>query len=164
MSLATVTAMARNGRHFDEGKPPLRGVCLLVRAPQRPIGQAEPLPTGGHRPSFPQRPNLQILSETIPLYFIARSKNGFWIAREAEGRTGGIFLFQRSALRFAKRTCAPGGCATMFLSQRLELDVPNHGPKITAWLSDLVGWLGSIIPDHPPAIRVRREIFTRGSK
>lgn len=164
MSLAPVTMMTRNGRHCAAGKPPLRGVCLLVKVPQRPDDESKLLPIRGRRPSFPQRPNPQTLSETIPLYFITRNKNGFWIAREAEGRTGGIFLLQRSALRFAKKASAPGGCATMFLPQRLELDVPNRGPKITAWLSALIERLGSLIPDYPPPIPIRRGIFTRGNR
>ena len=164
MSVATVTTMARSRRHFDQGKAPLRGVCLLVKPSPRLSGPAESFPTGGYKTSFPHRPNPQMLSETIPLYFIARNKNGFWIAREAEGRTGGIFVFQRSALRFAKKTSAPNGCATMFLPQRLELDVPNRGVKITALLNVIVEWLGNLIPDHPPAIRIRHEIFARGNK
>lgn len=163
MSVAAVPLMARNAKHFDNSNPPLRGVCLLVRARQRRIGQSEPLAAGGKRSSFPQRPHPQTLSETIPLYFIARNKNGLWIAREAEGRIGGIFLLQRSALRFAKKTSAPGGCATMFLAQRLELDVPNRGAKVAAWLDAMVDRLASLAPDHPPAIRIRREIFARGN-
>lgn len=91
--------------------------------------------------SFPPRPQSRTLSEAIPLYFVARNNSGFWIAREATGRIGGIFLFQGSALRFAKTTSAPGGCATMFLPQRLELDVANRGSKIAAWLSAMAGRL-----------------------
>jgi hypothetical protein len=114
--------------------------------------------------SFPLRPHPQTLSETIPLYFVARNNSEFWIAREAAGRIGGIFLFRGSASRFAKKSSAPGGCATMFLPQRLKLDVPNRGSKIAAWLSAMADRLGNLIPDHPPAIRIRRAIFARGSK
>jgi len=159
MSVATMTIMARNTKYYDPAKPSLRGVCLVVKAAQRPGDPSKPLPIGSHELSFPQRPNPKMLSESIPLYFIARNRNGFWIAREAEGRTGGIFIFQRSALRFAKRASAPFGCATMFLPQRLELDVANRGAKITAWLNALIGKLGSLIPAYPPAIPIRREIF-----
>ena len=159
MSVATVTVMARRTKYYDPAKPPLRGVCLVAKAAQQPVDPGKPLPIGSHELSFPQRPNPKMLSESIPLYFIARNKNGFWIAREAEGRTGGIFIFQRSALRFAKKASAPFGCATMFLPQRLELDVANRGTKITAWLNALVGKLGSLIPAYPPAIPIRREIF-----
>ena len=159
MSVAAVTLMARKAKEFDRVKAPLRGVCLLVRPPPQPVGQVEQRAAGAKRESFPHRPNPQTLSETIPLYFIARNKNGFWIAREAEGRTGGIFIFQWSALRFAKKFAAPVGCATMFLPQHLELDGVNRGPKITAWLNALIGELRNIIPNHPPAISIRREIF-----
>jgi len=164
MSVAAITLTARKAKELDRVKTPLRGVCLLVTAPQQPVANVERFSARDGRDSFPQRPNPQALSETIPLYFIARNKSGFWIAREAEGRTGGIFLFQSFALRFAKKTAAPGGCATMFLPQCFELDVPNRGWRITARLSDLIGRLSSLIPDHPPAIRIRREIFTKGNK
>ena len=39
-----------------------------------------------------------IVSETIPAFFIGRNKEGFWVARDAKGRIGGIFLFENSAL------------------------------------------------------------------
>jgi hypothetical protein len=81
---------------------------------------------------FPQRPDSSIISEAIPLFFIGRNKDGFWVAREADGRIGGIFLRKQSALRFAKRSTQPGGCATMFLSEHFELDVENKGnPLVT---------------------------------
>lgn len=127
--------------------PPLRGICLIVKG-RRQAGAG-----------FPGRPNARALSESIPLFFIARNHDGFWVAREAEGRTGGIFFLRRSALRFAETSSAATGCATMFLPQRLELDIPNRGPKITAWLIALIGRLGRLIPDHPPALRIRREIL-----
>jgi hypothetical protein len=88
----------------------------------------------GARTKFPRRPDSGVLSETIPLFFIGRNKRGLWMAREAEGRTGGIFLFRRSAQGFAKRNSAPIGCATMFLAERFELDVENQGNPVVAWL------------------------------
>src|SRR6266850_2414939 len=53
-----------------------------------------------------------VVSEAIPAFFIGRNKEGFWIARDAKGRIGGIFLLENSALSFAKRHSQPGGCAT----------------------------------------------------
>jgi len=108
---------------------------------------------------FPQRPNPRVVSESIPLFFIARNGIGLWIAREAEGRTGGIFLFQRSAARFARKNGGPTGCATMLLARRLELDVDNRGPVLTAWLEKLLRRLAGFIPDHPPPIPIRRKKF-----
>jgi hypothetical protein len=149
-----------NGGHFAAGKPPLRGACLLDKRSRRPVDEVEPLPTGGKRQSFPERPPPHTLSETIPLYFIARNKGGFWIAREAEGRIGGVFLFQRSALRFAEKINAPGGWATMFLARRLELDVANRGSGITACLNAVVGWLAK----RHSRPRNRHVIFARGNE
>ena len=47
---------------------------------------------------------------------------------------GGIFLLKHSALRFADRTTQPGGCATMFLSERFELDIENQGNPLVVRL------------------------------
>lgn len=84
---------------------------------------------------LPPRPSAEVLSEAIPLFFIGRNEDGFWVARESDGRTGGIFLRKRSALRFANRSAQPGGCAIMFLSERLELDVENKGNSFVAHLA-----------------------------
>ncbi|HZL27461.1 MAG TPA: hypothetical protein VFC39_13130 [Acidobacteriaceae bacterium] len=83
---------------------------------------------------LPQRPDLSILSEAIPLFFIGRNKDGFWVARDADGRIGGIFLLKHSALRFANRNTQPWGCATMFVEERFELDIENKGNPFVARL------------------------------
>lgn len=80
--------------------------------------------------NFPKRPDLTVLSETIPLFYIARNKHGFWVAREAGGRCGGVFLLRRSAVRFARHTSASAGCAMMFLNELLELDLDNEGSRL----------------------------------
>lgn len=84
---------------------------------------------------LPPRPGPEILGEAIPLFFIGRNEDGFWVAREADGQIGGIFLRKQSALRFANRSVQPGGCATMFLSERFELDVENKGNPFIAHLA-----------------------------
>ena len=84
---------------------------------------------------LPPRPDPEILSEAIPLFFIGRNKDGFWVAREADGRIGGIFLRKQSALRFANGSAQPGGCAIMFLSERFELDVENKGNPFVVHLA-----------------------------
>ena len=76
---------------------------------------------------LPQRPDAGVLNEAIPLFYIGRNHNGLWVAREAEGRSGGIFLTRRAAARFAEESCEPSGCATMFVTEPLELDfVAGH--------------------------------------
>ena len=84
---------------------------------------------------LPQRPDRSILSEAIPLFFIGRNSDGFWVAREADGRVGGTFLLKRSALQFARRNAEPDGCATMFVSERFELDIANQGNCLVAQLA-----------------------------
>src|SRR5665811_405687 len=76
-------------------------------------------PTAATR--LPRRPDPSILSEAIPLFFIGRNKDGFWVARDADGSAGGIFLLKRSALQFANTNTQPRGCATMCVSERFEL-------------------------------------------
>src|SRR5580704_17694607 len=101
---------------------------------------------------FPARPKTHILSESIPPFFIARNRVGLWIAREAEGPTGGVFLFKKSALRFAKKNSGRSGCATMFLAERLELDVENPGNRLTAWIGALLNLTTRYVPDYSPPI------------
>ena len=85
--------------------------------------------------NFPKRPDLTVLSETIPLFYIAQNKHGFWVAREAEGRCGGVFVLRRSAARFARHTSASAGCAMMFLNESLELDLDNEGSRLVVPLA-----------------------------
>lgn len=76
-----------------------------------------------------------IVSEAIPAFFIGRNKQGFWVARGARGKIGGIFLLESSALSFARESCRPEGCATIFLSERFELDLENSGNPLVRYLA-----------------------------
>jgi hypothetical protein len=78
-----------------------------------------------------------IVSEAIPAFFIGRNKEGFWVARDVQGQIGGIFLLQNSARSFAKKHCQPAGCATIFPSERFELDLENKGNPFVAQLGSL---------------------------
>ena len=79
-----------------------------------------------------------VVSEAIPAFFIGRNKDGFWVAREVKGRIGGLFLLKNTALSFARRNSPPGGCATIFLSERFELDLENKGNPLIAQLGLLI--------------------------
>jgi hypothetical protein len=79
-----------------------------------------------------------IVNEAIPAFFIGRNKEGFWVARDVKGRIGGLFLLKNSALSFARRNSQPGGCATIFLSERFELDLENKGNPLIAQLGLLI--------------------------
>ena len=78
-----------------------------------------------------------IVNEVIPAFFIGRNVEGFWVARDAKGQIGGIFLLENSALSFARRHSRPAGCATIFPSERFELDLENKGNLLISQL----GWL-----------------------
>ena len=75
-----------------------------------------------------------IVNEAIPAFFIGRNREGFWVARDVRGRTGGIFLFESSALSFARTNSRPAGCATIYPSERFELDLENRGNPLVARL------------------------------
>jgi hypothetical protein len=146
--------------HPDVARPPLRGICFVVTGDEKTANQRDQLPaTPGTTTRVPRRPDARVLSEAIPLFFIGRNKNGLWVAREAEGRTGGAFLSKRSAVRFAAKTSAPAGCATMFLAERFELDVENQGNPLVTWLDAIRRGWRRLIPDYPPPMPIGRKKF-----
>src|SRR6202047_579746 len=97
-----------------------------------------------------------IVNEAIPAFFVGRNKEGFWVARDARGRIGGIFLLENSALSFARRNSRPAVCPTMFPSERFDLDLENKGNPLAAQLGSLIhlatrfrermaAWIGNMI-------------------
>jgi hypothetical protein len=110
----------------------------------------------------PLDPN--VLSETIPAFYVGRNMAGLWVAREANGRVGGIFLLKNSALSFARAQSGAGGCATIFPLERFELDLENEGNPFAVHLAALIqfavglwGWVGMDRASH----RARRKKFPR---
>jgi hypothetical protein len=82
-----------------------------------------------------------ILNAAIPAFYIGRDADGFWLARDARGKSGGAFLLKSSALAFAKRMSRPKGsttgCATIFLYERFELDLENQGNPLLPYLREI---------------------------
>lgn len=78
------------------------------------------------------RPGPQDLSETIPVFFIGRNGRGHWVARGADGRSGGLFWRKQTAIRFARRSAWPAHCATIFPADNIELDLENQGNPLLA--------------------------------
>ena len=72
------------------------------------------------------------VSDAIPAFFIGRNSDGFWVARDAKGRIGGLFLFETGARSFARRNSASTGCATIYPSTAIELDLKNTGNPLVA--------------------------------
>jgi hypothetical protein len=68
-----------------------------------------------------------VIDASIPTFFVGRNQDGFWLARDVKGETGGVFLFKASALAFARRASRPQPCATILLPDRFELDIENEG-------------------------------------
>lgn len=73
-----------------------------------------------------------IVSAALPAFFIGRNSAGLWVAREANGRVGGLFLFKSSAVDFANRQSAPAKCALVFPAEIFELDIENQGNPLVA--------------------------------
>jgi hypothetical protein len=98
------------------------------------------LPPGEPATVTAQLPSLDpdVVSEGIPAFFIGRNKEGFWVARDVKGQIGGIFLLENSALSFARRNSWPAGCATIFPSERFELDLENKGNPLVTHLGPLI--------------------------
>jgi hypothetical protein len=84
-----------------------------------------------------------VVNASIPTFFVGRNRDGFWIARDAKGENGGVFLFKSSALAFARRASRPLGCATVFPTERFELDVKNQGNPLVDYLRPLLRLLTS---------------------
>jgi len=76
------------------------------------------------------------ISDVIPAFFVGRNHDGLWVAREAKGAIGGMFLFKDSATSFARRHAGSIGSATIFPPERFELDLANSGNP----LAPPVGW------------------------
>jgi hypothetical protein len=145
--------------HFHVGRSSLQNICTDV-ADEPTRDQHNSSPATGVSCKFPSRPSCDVLSDSIPLFFIARNRVGFWIARDAEGRAGGIFLFRKSALRFAKKGRGISGCATMLLADRLELDVESRGNRVIAWISAALDVVTLFLTDYPhpiPMLEKRRK-------
>jgi hypothetical protein len=79
-----------------------------------------------------------IVSAAIPAFFIGRNGDGFWVARDAKGRIGGLFLLKASAVSFARTQSGPAGCATIFPTDRVELDLRNSGNPLIPYLRSLM--------------------------
>jgi hypothetical protein len=117
-------------KHMHGGQAPLSAAMRLAAASSEPLPQ--PLK------KFPQRPYLNVLSETIPLFYICQNRHGFWVVRDSEGRSGGLFLRKASALRFARKRSEPAGCAMMLLAEPIELDIENKGNRIAVLLGSAI--------------------------
>ena len=104
------------------------------------LAQALPAST---QPNFFQPLDPGIVNASIPTFFVGRNRDGFWIARDARGQHGGMFLFRNSALAFARRAAGSFGCATVFPSERFELDVENQGNPLIGYLKPLLRLLTS---------------------
>ncbi|MBR0707409.1 MULTISPECIES: hypothetical protein [Bradyrhizobium] len=84
-----------------------------------------------HGPASTLKPlDPDVVSAAIPAFFIGRNRAGLWVAREANGRVGGLFLFKSSAVDFANRQSAPARCALVFPLESFELDIENRGNPV----------------------------------
>jgi hypothetical protein len=128
------------GPRFSASKH--RTMAAQEQAPQDP-GK---LRLQGQIAQLPSRPEDTVLSESIPLFFIGRNQSGFWVARESERRSGGLFLLRRSAARFVRKKSSPRGCATMLVEHTIELDVPNQGSRLVELIATTIDIVRRRVP------------------
>ena len=107
----------------------------LQAARRRPMAAASGIdPAAVLKPLDPD-----VVSASIPAFFIGRNEAGLWVAREANGRIGGLFLFKSSAVDFANRQSKPTRCALVFPSATFELDIENRGNPLIVLAARLLG-------------------------
>jgi hypothetical protein len=115
--------------------------------------------------SEPQRPDPNVVSDAIPLVFIGRNKDGFWVARDADTKVGGLFLSKFGAERFAHRRKRLFAAATMVLPQGLELIGKNRGNPLVDYIAVVkrvaVRGLSGLVA---PACQAAAAMFTRLSR
>jgi hypothetical protein len=133
-SVSAVAAMQLIYPDLSE-RPTPKGSATAMAEGCQPAGLTPDHPLTAAAPFQPLDP--EIVNAAIPAFFIGRNKEGFWLARDVKGGVGGIFLFEGSALSFARRNSWPLGCATIFPSERFELDVENQGNPLIVYLRPL---------------------------
>ena len=79
-----------------------------------------------------------VLNESIPAFFIGRNAAGFWIARERNGASGGLFLLKSSAVSFARAQAGEAVCATILPAETFELDIENSGNRLVPHISHVL--------------------------
>jgi hypothetical protein len=129
--MSAVVAMQLTYPDLSERQPPKGPAASIAQDFQH----ADPTPGHPITVTTPFQPlDPDIVNAEIPAFFIGRNSEGFWLARDVKGQAGGIFLFESSALRFARSNSWPLGCATIFPSERFELDLENQGNPLITYL------------------------------
>lgn len=115
--------------------------AITFNTAHRPAGpRVDERATAVYQPRTPFQPlDPDVVSASIPAFFIGRNRAGLWVAREAAGRIGGLFLFRSSAVEFARTASAPSRCALVYPAETFELDVKNQGNPLIARLAR---WMG----------------------
>jgi hypothetical protein len=132
------TGIAMSAMTYSEEFP---GRATGERPPSGPLA-SDAAPRFEHAVTRFARPGPDVLSRAIPVVFIGRNRDGFWVARDADGKFGGLFWRKGSALHFAKTNAGPAGCAALFPKDRFELDLENHGNPLVAGLGAAKLFLG----------------------
>jgi hypothetical protein len=129
------TAALDMAQSLSRRQAPARSTAGIGRCDERSGNSPADEPATVTAPFQPL--DLDIVSAAIPAFFIGRNKDGLWVARDAKGKAGGLFLFERSALSFARRNSRPTGHATIYPSEGFELDLGNTGNPLAARLATL---------------------------
>src|SRR5512140_2782482 len=160
---AAMAAITFNAAHpKQQARKPLQAPRQVPGpAVAREGGRSGIPPAEGATGTAPFRPvDPDIVSEAIPAFFIGRNREGLWVARDVNGRIGGLFLRENSALSFARMHSGAAGCATVYLSERFELDLETDGNPSVVQLASLFAFarhprerLAALIGEMTNAIR-----------
>ena len=131
-----MTAMQLTCSDLSPQQAPLRSTAASTRDGEHPAVSPTDTPASAAALFRPLDPD--IINETIPAFFIGRNREGFWVARDVNGRIGGIFLLESSALAFARGNSGAAGCATIYLSEPFELDLENTGNPLIVQLASVI--------------------------
>lgn len=124
---------------MDPDLPNRQALRNSANAAARDSQRAGLAPDRSTLPATPFQPlDPGIVNASIPAFFIGRNREGFWLARDAKGQIGGIFLLESSAPAFARRNSRPSGCVTIFPPERFELDLENQGNPLITCLRQLM--------------------------
>ena len=67
-------------------------------------------------------------STVYSAFFIGQNSQGNWVARDQDGRRGGLFVSRDEAVRFAMLANIRQPQDVIFVSGTLELDAGDHAP------------------------------------
>ena len=87
--------------------------------------------------NFQRDPSPTFSAKSIP-FFMHGIELAFGLRARQKGARVASFSSRNRLCVSPRKTAGTRGCATMFLAERLELDVENRGNRLIAWIGALL--------------------------